>query len=189
MRVRGGPDGSASTTSPLLTTIGNTTPIGICGSGLIDLLAELRRHDIMNELGNFNDGSNEYTFHPENRLTISRADISALAQAKAANYCGQNIVLETVGTTPTDYTRLYLAGGFANYINIQNAINIGFIPNIDPQRITKIGNASLRGATIMLTNATKRATIEHLTQQITHIELETNPNFFDHFVEGCQFKK
>ena len=174
--------------TPLLTTIGNTTPIGICGSGLIDLLAELRRHDIMNELGNFNDGSDEFTFHHENRLTISRADISALAQAKAANYCGQNIVLETTQTTATDYTRLYLAGGFANYINIQNAINIGFIPNIPTDRITKIGNASLNGATIMLTNATKRATIEQLATTITHIELETNPNFFDHFVEGCQFK-
>ena len=173
---------------PLLTTIGDTNPIGICGSGLIDLLAELRRHDIMNELGNFNDGSDEYTFHTENRLTISRADISALAQAKAANYCGQNIVLETVGTSPTDYTRLYLAGGFANYINIQNAIDIGFIPNIPTDRIHKIGNASLRGATIMLTNATKRATIEDLAKDIHHIELETNPNFFDHFVEGCQFK-
>ena len=176
------------TPPPLLTTIGNTNPIGICGSGLIDLLAELRRHDIMNELGNFNDGSDEYTFHTENRLTISRADISALAQAKAANYCGQNIVLETVGTSPTDYTRLYLAGGFANYINIQNAIDIGFIPNIPTDRIHKIGNASLRGATIMLTNATKRATIEDLAKDIHHIELETNPNFFDHFVEGCQFK-
>ena len=176
------------TSTPLLTTIGDANPIGICGSGLIDLLAELRRHDIMNELGNFNDGSDEYTFHTENRLTISRADISALAQAKAANYCGQNIVLETVGTSPTDYTRLYLAGGFANYINIQNAIDIGFIPNIPTDRIHKIGNASLRGATIMLTNATKRATIEHLAKDIHHIELETNPNFFDHFVEGCQFK-
>ena len=174
---------------PLLSTIGNSPPIGICGSGLIDLLAELRRHDIMNELGNFNDGSDEFTFHHENRLTISRADISALAQAKAANYCGQNIVLETTKTTPDDYTRLYLAGGFANYIDIQNAIDIGFIPNIPPDRITKIGNASLQGATIMLTNATKRATIETLATTITHIELETNPNFFDHFVEGCQFKK
>ena len=175
--------------SPILTTIGDTPPIGICGSGLIDLLAELRRHDIMNELGAFNDGSNAYTFYAENRLSLSRADISALAQAKAANYCGQNIVLETVGTSPTDYTRLYLAGGFANYINIQNAINIGFIPDIPISRITKIGNASLNGATIMLTNATKRATIENLTKTINHIELETNPNFFDHFVEGCQFKK
>ncbi len=174
--------------APILTTIGDTNPIGICGSGLIDLLAELRRHDIMNELGAFNDGSNEFTFHHENRLTLSRADISALAQAKAANYCGQNIVLETVGTSPTDYTRLYLAGGFANYINIQNAIDIGFIPNIPTDRIHKIGNASLRGATIMLTNATKRATIETLAKDIHHIELETNPNFFEHFVEGCQFK-
>ena len=92
-------------------------------------------------------------------------------------------------TTPTAYTRLYLSGGFANYINIQNAINIGFIPDIPPHRITKIGNASHQGATIMLTNATKRATIEQLATQITHIELETNPNFFDHFVEGCQFKR
>ena len=175
--------------APTLTTIGDTTPIGICGSGLIDLLAELRRHDIMNELGNFNDGSDEFTFHTENRLTLSRADISALAQAKAANYCGQNIVLETVGTSPIDYARLYLAGGFANYINIQNAINIGFIPDIPTERITKIGNASLQGATIMLTNATKRQTIETLAKDIHHIELETNPNFFDHFVEGCQFKK
>lgn len=183
---RGCPEGLGN--APLLTTINNTPPIGICGSGLIDLLAELRRHDIMNELGSFNDGSNEFTFHKENRLTLSRADISALAQAKAANYCGQNIVLETVGTDITDYSRLYLAGGFANYINIQNAIDIGFIPNIDPSRITKIGNASLQGATIMLTNATKRATIENLVRKITHIELETNPNFFDHFVEGCQFK-
>ena len=183
------PEGTGGRDAPLLTTIGNTPPIGICGSGLIDLLAELRRHDIMNELGNFNDGSDEFTFHHENRLTLSRADISALAQAKAANYCGQNIVLETTQTTATDYTRLYLAGGFANYINIQNAINIGFIPNIPTDRITKIGNASLNGATIMLTNATKRATIEQLATTITHIELETNPNFFDHFVEGCQFKK
>ena len=172
-----------------LTTIGEIEPSGICGSGLIDLLAELRRHDIMNELGAFNDGSGEFTFHAENGLTLSRADISALAQAKAANYCGQNIVLETVGTATTDYARLFLAGGFANYINIENAIDIGFIPDMPISRIAKIGNASLQGATIMLTNAAKRAAIEELTKSINHIELETNPNFFDHFVEGCQFKK
>ena len=91
----------------------------------------------MNELGAFTDGSIHHTFHPENRLTLSRADISALAQAKAANYCGQNIVLETTDTPITDYTRLYLAGGFVNDINIQNAIDIGFIPNIDPTRIRR----------------------------------------------------
>ena len=143
----------------------------------------------MNELGAFTDGSTHYTFHPENRLTLSRADISALAQAKSANYCGPNIVLETTDTPITDYTRLYLTGGFANYINTRNDIDIGFIPNIDPTRIHKIGNASLQGVTTMLTNATERATIETLATSITHIELETNPNFFNHFVEGCQFKR
>ncbi len=114
----------------------------------------------------------------------------SIAPAKPANYCGQNIVLETTETTPTDYTRLYLADYFANYIIIRNAINTRFIPDIPVQRITKIGNASLQGATIMLTNATKRATIETLAATITHIELETNPNsnFFDPFVECCQFK-
>ena len=142
----------------------------------------------MNELGAFTDGYTRYTFHPDNRLTLSLADISALAQAKAANYCGQNIVLETTGTPITDYTRLYLAGGFASYINTRNAIDIGFIPNIDPTRIHKIGNAALQGATIMLTNASKRATIESLATRINHKELETNPNSFNHFVEGCQFK-
>ena len=98
----------------------------------------------MNELRAFTDGSTHYTFHPENRLTISRADISALAQAKAANCCGQNIVLETTDTPITDYTRLYLAGRFANYNNTRNAIDIGFIPNIGPTRIHKIGNAALK---------------------------------------------
>ena len=142
----------------------------------------------MNELGPFNDGSTHYTFHPENRLTISGADISVLAQAKAANYCGQNIVLETTDTSITDYTRLYQAGGFANYINIRNAIDIGFIPNIPTVRIHKIGNAALQGATIMLTNAIKRQTFETLATRVTHKELETNPNFFNHFLEGCQFK-
>ena len=95
----------------------------------------------------------------------------------------------SIQNQPNNFTRLYLAGGFANYINIRNAMSIGFIPNIPPQRITKIGNASLQGATIILTNATKRQAIEHLTKTITRIELETNPNFFDHSVEGRQFKR
>jgi len=153
------------------------------------LVAELRRRDIMNERGAFHDGANDFTFHHANSLTLSRADIAALAQAKAANYCGQNIVLETVDSSIADYSRLYLAGGFANYIDIQNAINIGFIPDMPLSQIVKVGNASLHGATMMLTNAAKRAAIEELAKTIQHIELETNPNFFDHFVEGCQFKK
>jgi len=168
--------------------IGEVEPVGICGSGLIDLLAELRRTDLMNVLGNFNDGSDEYEFSNSNNLTLSRADISALAQAKAANFCGQAIVLRDYGLPIGKFEKLYLAGGFANYVDESNAIDIGFIANVPKEKIAKIGNAALEGAVIMLLSTVKRDEIEKLTATIEHIELETAPDFFDFFVEGCHFK-
>lgn len=169
-------------------TIGNTPPEGICGSGLVDLLAELVRTGNMNELGVLENGTSEFDVVPERGITISRADMSALAQAKAANYCGQWIVLREHGTAPEDLSRLFLAGGFANYIDVDNARDIGFIANVPSERISQVGNAALEGATIMLTSGTKRREIELLTRDIEHVELETKSDFFDLFVEGCQFK-
>jgi uncharacterized 2Fe-2S/4Fe-4S cluster protein (DUF4445 family) len=168
--------------------IGEIDPIGICGSGLIDLLAELRRTNLMNPLGKFEDDSNEYEFSAINNLTISRADISALAQAKAANYCGQAIVLREYGLPIEKFVKLYLAGGFANYVDESNAIDIGFIANMPLEKVEKVGNASLEGAVIMLLSTVKRVEIEKLTATIEHVELETAPDFFDFFVEGCMFK-
>jgi uncharacterized 2Fe-2S/4Fe-4S cluster protein (DUF4445 family) len=168
--------------------IGDADPVGICGSGLIDLLAELRRTDLMNVLGKFNDGAEEYEFSSENNLTLSRADVSALAQAKAANYCGQAIVLREYGLPIDGFEKLYLAGGFANYVDEKNAIDIGFIANMPLDKVEKIGNASLEGAGIMLLSTVKREEIEKLTATIEHVELETAPDFFDFFVEGCHFK-
>jgi len=168
--------------------IGEIEPIGICGSGLIDLLAELRRTDLMDELGKFRDGSSEFEFASTNNLTLSRADVSALAQAKAANYCGQAIVLREFGLPLDQFDKLYLAGGFANYVDESNAIDIGFVANIPIEKVEKVGNASLEGAAIMLLSTAKRAEIEKLTATIEHVELETAPDFFDFFVEGCMFK-
>ncbi len=168
--------------------IGDVEPIGVCGSGLIDLLAELRRTNLMSELGKFADGSGEYQFSESNNLTLSRADISALAQAKAANYCGQAIVLREYGLPIEKFEKLYLAGGFANYVDETNAIAIGFIANMPLDKVEKIGNAALEGATIMLLSTAKREEIEKLTATIEHVELETAPDFFDFFVEGCLFK-
>ena len=168
--------------------IGEVDPIGICGSGLIDLIAELRRTNMMDELGRFSDGSSEYEFSSTNNLTLSRADISALAQAKAANYCGQAIVLREYGLPIEQFEKLYLAGGFANYVNEANAISIGFIANMPLEKVEKVGNASLEGAVIMLLSTVKREEIEKLTSTIEHVELETAPDFFDFFVEGCMFK-
>ncbi|MXY45929.1 MAG: DUF4445 domain-containing protein [Chloroflexi bacterium] len=168
-------------------TIGDAPPQGICGSGLVDLLAELRRTGKMNELGAFEDGAREFAFVPDIGMALSRADISALAQAKSANYSGQYIVLRNYGVSPDGVARLYLAGGFANYINVRNAVDIGFVANLPEERIMKVGNASLEGATIMLLSRTLRRRIEQLAQTIQHIELETTPDFFDIFVEGCMF--
>ena len=168
--------------------IGDAPPVGICGSGLIDLLAELRRVNLMDELGKFSDGSGSYEFSSDNGLTLSRADISALAQAKAANYCGQAIVLREYGLPADSFEKLYLAGGFANYVNESNAIDIGFIANVPIEKVQKVGNVSLEGAVIMLLSTSKRREIEKLVTTVQHIELETAPDFFDFFVEGCMFK-
>ena len=169
-------------------TIGDAEPQGICGSGLIDLLAELRRNGIMTELGQLDEGMSDFAFVPEKNLTLSRSDISALAQAKAANFCGQSIVLRRYGLPMNDFRKLYLAGGFANYVNAENAIAIGFIAGVPEDRIEKVGNASLEGATIMLMSGPMRSKIEELVKTVEHVELETEPDFFDFFVEGCHFK-
>ena len=169
-------------------TIGDADVQGICGSGLVDLLAELRRCDLMNELGAFRNGDSEFVFAPEQQMSLSRADISALAQAKSANYSGQFIVLRSYGLPIDSISKLYLAGGFANYVNVENALSVGFIANVPADRIHKVGNAALEGATIMLVSSRLRRRMEELASTVEHIELETTPDFFDIFVEGCMFK-
>ena len=121
-------------------------------------------------------------------MGLSRADISALAQAKAANYCGQYITLRRYGLPLEGISRLYLAGGFANYLDLGNAARIGFIANFPLRRIVKVGNAALEGATIMLLSHKLRLRCESLVRRTEHIELETTPDFFEIFVEGCMFK-
>ncbi|MCH7997886.1 MAG: TdeIII family type II restriction endonuclease, partial [Chloroflexi bacterium] len=125
-------------------TIGDVEPRGICGSGLIDLLAELRRHDLMTPKGVFADKAQEFMIVPEHGITFSREDASHLAQAKAANYCGQIMLMRKFGITPSEITRLYLAGGFANYVDAVNAIEMGFLAPVEPDRIEKFGNAASR---------------------------------------------
>ncbi len=170
-------------------TIDNETPQGLCGSGLISLLAELRRNNQMSPKGVFADRKQRVmSLLPEHGITFSRDDASNLAQAKAANYCGQYIVLRHFGCVPKDITKLFLAGGFANYVNLQDAIEIGFLAPVPEANVVKIGNAAIAGATAVLLSEQKRADIETFVNNIEHIELETTLDFFDVFVEGCQFK-
>jgi uncharacterized 2Fe-2S/4Fe-4S cluster protein (DUF4445 family) len=169
-------------------TIGGLPPEGLCGSGLIDLLAELRRHGRMTPKGVFNDKQYELTIVEDAEITFSRLDASNLAQAKAANTCGEFIVMRHLDVRPDQVECLYLAGGFANYVDVTNAIEIGFLPPIPEDRIVKIGNASVVGARDALLSRERRAAAESLPATVEHLELETTPDFFDIFVEACQFK-
>lgn len=181
---------SSDATASFYETIGAQPAVGICGSGLVDILAELRRVGVMNRLGAFVRDPKQFSVEilPERGITFSRQDASNLAQAKAANYCGQYIVMRTAGVEPADLDRLYLAGGFATYLNVDNAIDIGLIPPVSTDRVVKVGNAAVKGARALLLSTRKRRWAEGLAEQVTHIELETTPDFFDIFVEGCQLK-
>ena len=173
----------------IFTTINNHPPQGICGSGLIDLLAALKSNSIINELGVLSNGGDHYEIINTNGINISRSDMSALAQAKAANYCGQSIALKNSSIDISKFDKLYLSGGFANYINVENAIKIGFIIDTPNAEIIKIGNSALQGAIMLLLDINLRSKFDNLVKSIKHIELETDENFFEHFVEGCQFKE
>lgn len=170
-------------------TIGGAPPEGICGSGLIDLIAELRRHGLITPKGVFTMDRRlrEIDVAPGG-ITFSRADASALAQAKAANYCGQVIAMRRFGIEPADLDRLYLAGGFATFVDPRNAIDIGMLAPVPVERIEKVGNAAVEGARIALLSAAERQRIDALAQRIEHVELELEPDFFDLFVDGCRFE-
>ena len=170
-------------------TINNSDAQGICGSGLIDLLAALKSNSIINELGVLNNGDDFFELENTNGIKLSRSDMSALAQAKAANYCGQSIAIKRSGINIDEFKQLFLSGGFANYIDVDNAKKIGFLIDTPNADILKIGNSALNGAIIYLLDVDSRVRIESIVNSIQHVELETDENFFDHFVEGCQFKE
>ncbi|MBE7558129.1 DUF4445 domain-containing protein [bacterium] len=168
--------------------IGGVEPEGICGSGIIDLLAELLASGRMDVLGRLAGDAQDFLVVPERDIRILANDISELAQAKAANYTGQRILLNRYGISPEQLSVYYLAGGFANYINVANAMKIGLIPTLPLQRVRKLGNASLSGATQALVSRARRAELEQLVTRIEHVELETIPEFFEIFVEGCMYQ-
>jgi len=170
-------------------TIGDVEATGICGSGLIDFLSVLVENNLMNPLGKFTSEEDKMFLDNEQDINLSRKDVSSLAQAKAANVCGQALVIKDFGKNILDIENVYLAGGFANYIDIENAINIGFILDFPLEKIKKIGNSALEGATKLLLSNKLRKNLVKYVKNIDHLELETKSDFFDYFVEGCQFKK
>ena len=171
-----------------LGVIGDAKPEGICGSGLMDLLSELLRTGRMNQMGRFADGAERFTLDVEHGIFFTESDVNELAQAKGANVAGLQVVFNEYGLAFDDIDVFYLAGGFGRHLEVAASKRIGLIPNIPDAKIVQVGNAAIEGACLALLSMTKRRELEALVRRVEHCRLETHPQFFDYFVEGCQFK-
>lgn len=179
-RIRLRPEGGAE-----FAVIGGGAPLGICGSGLVDLLAELRRTGRMNAQGRMEEGAIRLDAAPG--LLLDEHDVSVLAQAKGAHAAGARILGDAFGVGLHRVERWYLAGGFSRALDLPAARRIGLLPDLPDERFTRIGNAALEGAAIALRSRRARAALEVAVHRVELVRLEAHPRFFDCFVEGCQF--
>ena len=172
-----------------LGVIGNGPPTGVCGSGLVDLLSELRRTGRMSTRGRFTgDEPAAFAIDRDRGILLTEADVNELAQAKGANAAGLRLVADRFGIALERIDRFYLAGGFGRHLDVDAARRIGLIPDLPDDRIVQVGNAALGGAALALRSVAARSRLEELVRRVEHVPLETQPGFFDAFVDGCQFE-
>jgi uncharacterized 2Fe-2S/4Fe-4S cluster protein (DUF4445 family) len=190
------------------TTINNKAPIGICGSGLIDVIAEMIRAKLITRSGNFNkefisddhfvkgDKKFEFIIVPKEEtplkrdITLSQNDIRELQMAKGAFYSGTRVILQNVNELyDRDYSikQIFLAGAFGNYINKCNAKFIGMIPDIPDDNILQIGNAAGIGAQNCLLNRDLRYKAQDLLNKIKYIEIAIQSNFQKEYAQSMYF--
>ncbi len=159
------------------TTIGNKQPVGICGSGFIDLLAELLQRGIMTKTAKITQD-----FYITQTIRLTQTDIYQLITAKAAIRTGWQVLLKQYPAQLSDVKNIYLSGGFGNFINIKNAITIGLIPDVGNQKVVKIGNGSLEGARELLLCQETRELCNRIAQQVIHIRPNEVEKNFDYLL-------
>jgi uncharacterized 2Fe-2S/4Fe-4S cluster protein (DUF4445 family) len=187
------------TLEPMLITIGNVRPKGICGSGLIIMVATMFEMGIINNLGKFDrdldtpriredDGIYEYVLawkdetQIDRDVTLTEIDIENLIRAKGAIYSGCMTLLTEVGMGIEDIEKIILAGGFGSYVDLEKAMIIGLLPEMDPEKVIFIGNGSLMGAKMSsLTNRIRRDVVE-VTKKMTNFELSDTPSYMDNYI-------
>lgn len=174
---------------PEITTLANEKAIGICGSGLIDILSELRKHDIINEMGRFEEEIMQYDLTEDKSVYVDENDINLLVQTIGANSAAFNILLDIFGVCQKDISKIYLAGGFGKNMDIDAGINIGLLPDIPHSKYVKVGNAAIVGLQEALLSNKLRMEVEDFVTKIEHVNLESHQRFFDYFVEGCSLSK
>lgn len=184
---------------PMIITIGDEKPKGICGSGLLTTAAVMFEMGVINNSGKFNrelgsprirerNGIWEYVLawaeetQVDRDIVLTELDLENLIRAKGAIYSGVMTLLEEVGLPMDAIERIILAGGFGSYIDLEKAITLGLLPEIDPDRVTYIGNGSLLGARMSsLTNRIRRDVVE-VTRKMTNFELSETPSYMNNYV-------
>jgi uncharacterized 2Fe-2S/4Fe-4S cluster protein (DUF4445 family) len=187
------------TLEPMNICIGNVRPKGICGSGLIIMVATLFELGIINNLGKFEqnldtprirekDGIYEYVLawrdetQIDRDIVLSEIDIENLIRAKGAIYSGCMTLIEEVGMSIQDLDQIILAGGFGSYVDLEKAMVIGLLPEFDPENITYIGNGSLMGAKMSALSNHIRQHVADVTKKMTNFELSETPSYMDQYI-------
>ncbi|MEG6571677.1 ASKHA domain-containing protein [[Clostridium] cellulosi] len=190
-------------------TIGDEQACGICGSGVIDAVSELLKHDIIDHTGRFadkeeisnvdlrdrliedNDGrqfilaEKSQQGHP---IAITQKDIREVQLAKAAVAAGIQVLLKESGVSCEDIEKVYVAGGFGSYMNIESALNIGLIPSELKDKISFVGNTAGMGAVLYLLSKRYREKAETITRRAAYIELSNKPEFQNFYIENMTFE-
>ena len=183
-------------------TLEDRPPLGICGSGYIDLLASLLRLGVINKTGEFVEDSSsalrrgthgilEYVLveaddsETGRDIVLSQADVDNLVRSKGAIYAAGKVLLDSLGMKWSDLGRIMLAGGFGENIHVHNAVTIGLLPDVDPERIEFVGNTSLTGAVLAAGDATRYWGLREIASGMTYFELSTHPEYMDEFVSAC----
>jgi uncharacterized 2Fe-2S/4Fe-4S cluster protein (DUF4445 family) len=180
-------------------TIDGAPPIGICGSGILDALAQLYLAKVIDESGRMMNnhprvrnykGQREFILvSKEERkrkpaITITQHDVRELQLAKAAIRTGIQILLETSGCAEEDVKQVIIAGAFGTYIDISSAVAIGMLPSLPLNRFRQVGNAAGMGAKLALISLKSRAKAQAVASRVSYIELASSPNFQPTFMQA-----
>ena len=164
-------------------TIGGAEAVGVCGSGLIDLIAAYLTTGDIDETGAIEEDELEFA----DGVALEAKDVRAVQLAKAAIAAGIETLLESAGVAPEEVSRLYIAGGFGSHLNIASAVRIGLIPAELEDRVSVIGNAALTGALMMLLNQQVLSRSADIAQASSHVNLGGNPAFNEHYIDQMFF--
>ena len=179
-------------------TVDNVKPKGICGSGMIDLVAELYKAGIINRNGKFvketkriiKDGVPKFVVgwadetETGKEITVTEKDINELLMAKGAIRSGWMILMERLGIEANEISKIYLAGSFGRHINIENAKTIGLLPDVPNDRIVFARDTAVGGAKMALKSVKEREKIEEVVELIEYVELSVDKNFYRTFIRA-----